>query len=45
MSEPSIKLTETEASGGVKPHILRYMLIASSVLTVVGLLVVVLWFQ
>jgi hypothetical protein len=34
MSEEKIELTETEASGGVKPHILRYMLMASLILVI-----------
>lgn len=45
MSEPPIKLTETQASGGVKPHILRYMLMASFALTVIALIGVVLWYR
>ena len=45
ISEPAIKLTETEASGGVKLKILRYMLIASFGLTVIALVTVVLWYR
>jgi flagellar basal body-associated protein FliL len=38
------KLTVTEASGGVKPHIVRYMLIVSTLVAIVALMTIVFWF-
>lgn len=35
-----VRLNETEASGGVKPHIVRYMLIISLVLAIVVMSVI-----
>jgi hypothetical protein len=41
--EKPTELTGTEASGGIKPHIVRYMLIVSTLVTIVALVVVVFW--
>ncbi len=43
MRDKPTKLTGTEASGGVKPHIVRYMLIVSTLLAIIGLTIVVIW--
>jgi hypothetical protein len=43
MEDEKIELTETEASGGIKLHVLRYMLFASTALVVCGLAIVVYW--
>jgi hypothetical protein len=41
--EKPTEITGTEASGGIKPHIVRYMLIVSTLLTIAALAIVVLW--
>jgi hypothetical protein len=43
MKDEKIELTEVEASGGIKLHVLRYMLFASTALVIVGLAIVVYW--
>jgi hypothetical protein len=43
MIEKPTKLTGTEASGGIKPHIVRYMLIVSTLATIAALAAIVFW--
>lgn len=43
MPEEPIERTETQASGGVKPHILRYMLITSLLLVIAVFAVLFYW--
>ena len=45
MDQNGIRLTGTNADGGMKPRIVRYMLAASIVLTVIGLMVAVFWMR
>lgn len=45
MTDKPTELTGTEASGGTKPHIVRYMLIISTLVTTGALAIVVFWFN
>jgi hypothetical protein len=43
MPDDNVILNETQASGGVKPHILRYMLIASLALVITVFAILFYW--